>query len=215
MITTTLIIFGILLLLFLIFIFSGALFGILFSIGKKQKDIAYYDPEIKKWIPLSMLTYEQQSRMVDGSRKLRKRKNKIKAIMTIQELRNKYGIYFDTFWLDPFFPSEQKDTWFTDEGLTEEGLSYFLKWKEGLIKFEDMMKEEHYSQYPIIKEGKALCPICGKEVYVDPEHELPRYVINHYYCSNCNYTLRSHLIFKEAKIEDKVLEFLKKIHEEI
>ena len=73
--TVILIIFGILLFLFLIFILSGALFGILFSIGKKQKDIAYYDPEIKRWGPLLMLTEEQQSRMVNGSRKLIKRNN--------------------------------------------------------------------------------------------------------------------------------------------
>ena len=134
--------------------------------------------------------------------------------MTYEELKNKYGVYFDTFMLDPFVPSEQKGVWFNDIELTEEGMKYFLRWVEGLIKFEDMMKAEYHSQYPIIKEGKTLCPICDKEVYISPEHELPRYTINHYYCSNCNYTLVSHLLFKEAKIENKVIEFLKKMYEE-
>lgn len=133
--------------------------------------------------------------------------------MTTKELKNKYKVYFDTFMLDPLFPSEQKDRWFTDERLTEEGMQYFLKWVDGLIKFEDIMKKECHSQYPIIKDDKALCPICGKEIYISPEHELPRYAINHYYCSNCDYTLISHLIFKEAKLEDKIIEFLKKIYE--
>jgi hypothetical protein len=38
-------------------------------------------------------------------------------------------------------------------------MTYFLKWVEGLIKFEDMMKEKNHSKYPTIKEDKALCPV--------------------------------------------------------
>lgn len=131
--------------------------------------------------------------------------------MTQEELKTKYGVYYDTFWLDPFFPSEQKGRWFNGDKLTEEGIKYFLYWVEDLIKFEKIKNGEH-PQYPIIKDGKATCPICGKEVYISPEHELPRYVINHYYCSDCDYALSSHLLFKEARFEESVIRFLESVY---
>lgn len=134
--------------------------------------------------------------------------------MTYEELKDKYGIYFDTFMLDSFFPSEQREAWFNDGELTEEGMKYFLCWVEGLIKFESIKNGEH-PQYPIVKEGKTTCPICGKEVYISPEHELPRYVINHYYCSDCDYTLESHLLFKEAKLSPNVIRFFESVYKEI
>ena len=131
--------------------------------------------------------------------------------MTYEELKDKYGVYFDTFMLDPFFPSEQREAWFNDSELTEEGMKYFLCWVEGLIKFENIKNGEH-PQYPIEKEGKTTCPICGKEVYISPEHELPRYVINYYYCSGCDYIMESHLLFKEAKLSPDVIRFLERIY---
>ena len=119
---------------------------------------------------------------------------------TTEELRKEYGVYFDTFQLCPFFPEEQRARWFNDGEITEEGYECFIKWVKGLKSFESLSKQFRPKKYPIINNGKALCPICGNEIKRSPESELPRYAIYHYFCTQCDYRLMTHLIFKEAEV---------------
>lgn len=60
---------GILLLLLLAFITGASL-----TIGMRNKQDAYYDPETKQWYPKMYMTEEQISRIRKGKRKLAKRK---------------------------------------------------------------------------------------------------------------------------------------------
>ena len=61
---------GVIVLVILIF---ACIIGISLTLGMRKKHACYYDPEIKEWIPAVLLTEEQQSRIVNGSRKLAKR----------------------------------------------------------------------------------------------------------------------------------------------
>ena len=63
------IIIGVLLSIIAIF---AVIIGISLTLGMREKDACYYDPEIKEWIPAVLLTEEQQSRIVPGKRKLKK-----------------------------------------------------------------------------------------------------------------------------------------------
>jgi len=47
--------------------------GISLTLGMREKDDCYYDPELKEWIPAVLLSEEQQSRIIPGKRKLRKK----------------------------------------------------------------------------------------------------------------------------------------------
>ena len=57
-----------------IILFIILVIGISLSLGLRNQTNAYYDPEIKEWIPLIELTEEQLSRRIPGKRKLAKKK---------------------------------------------------------------------------------------------------------------------------------------------
>ncbi len=52
--------------------FFAVIIGISLTLGMREKDDCYYDPEIKEWIPAVLLTEEQRSRIIAGKRKLKK-----------------------------------------------------------------------------------------------------------------------------------------------
>lgn len=60
----------------LIILIFACMIGISLTLGMRNQHACYYDPEIKEWVPAVLLTEEQQSRIISGSRKLSKR-NKV------------------------------------------------------------------------------------------------------------------------------------------
>ncbi len=62
----------IIIILLSVFAIFAAVVGISLALGMREKDACYYDPEINEWVPVVLLTEEQQYRIIPGKRKLRK-----------------------------------------------------------------------------------------------------------------------------------------------
>lgn len=141
--------------------------------------------------------------------------------MTIQQLKEEYGIYFETFWYVQTNWTSSRDTgmhWFcNDEDVTEKGLKYFIDYIESLKRVEGYEERERNKRdrpFFNIIDGEAVCPICEGKVYRSPEVMLPRHPIFSYYCNDCDYYIQSRLVPKETKLDEELLKRMECLYKE-
>ena len=132
--------------------------------------------------------------------------------MTIQQLKEEYKIYFDTFWYVKTHYGHDKKMICKEGIVTQEGLKYFLEYIDTLKKAEDHRRKVD-DVFFCIKEGKAICPKCGGIVYRGVEVKLPRHPIFTYYCTDCDYNIESCLVPKETKEDEKVIKQLLELYQ--
>ena len=64
---------------------------------------------------------------------------------------------------------------------------------------KDLDRRRFNTPEPIIKDGKAICPMCGQEIYRSDSVILTNPPIYTYYCTNCIYRKETGNLIKEAK----------------
>ena len=137
--------------------------------------------------------------------------------MSIQQLKEEHGIYFDTFWfIQKYF--DHNTEWFCNgDEVSEHGYESFLNYVESLKRFEkykiEKRKKINMPFFSIVN-GKAKCPLCGSRVYRSPEIMLPRHPIFTYYCKDCKYSITSHLVPEGITMDKELVEEMRKDAEE-